>query len=377
MRNPFIYGEVVTGGDFADRKDEVTRLLQDLKDGEKIFLISPRRYGKTSLIVNTLEKLKKEGLYTIYIDLYKATSLHKLLELYAREIAQKVETKIERAIHLIKEALPRVRPKITIGTDGSPSIGIDYINEKADVLRSFDELFELPQKIALKKKKNFVIVFDEFQEIRDFDGESLEKSMRSCIQHQRNVAYLFAGSKTHMIEDMVFNKDRAFYKLGKVMNLDKIPRAEFKKFLAHKFKITGFSLDKGTLDEILDKVENYPYNAQFLCHELWDRHRDGKKINITDVKACLKKIVNEQTPFYITLWDNLTINQRDVLSAIVNIGDKRIFSQDFTSASGIKPHSTLQTSVSLLIKKGFLAKSKNTYEITDVFFKEWIRLMTG
>ena len=377
MRNPFIYGEVVTGSDFADRKDEITSLLQDLKDGEKIFLISPRRYGKTSLIVNTLEKLKKEGLYTIYIDLYKATSLHKLLELYAREIAMKVETKVERAIRLIKETLPLLRPKITIGTDGIPSIGIDYISERADVLKSFDELFELPQEIALKKKKDFVIVFDEFQEIRGFDGETLEKSLRSCIQHQRNVAYLFAGSKTHMIEDMVFNKDRAFYKMGKVMNLDKIPRAEFEEFLADKFKSTGFSLDKGTLDKILDKVKNYPYNAQFLCHELWDRHRDRKEINIKDVETCLKKIVSEQTPYYITLWDNLTINQRDVLSAVVNIRDKRIFSQDFASASGIKPYSTLQTSVSLLIKKGILAKSNDTYEITDVFFKEWIRLMTG
>ena len=377
MRNPFIYGEVVTGSDFADRKDEITSLLQDLKDGEKIFLISPRRYGKTSLIVNTLGELKKEGLYTIYIDLYKATSLHKLLELYAREIAMKVETKVERAIRLIKETLPLLRPKITIGADGIPSIGIDYISERADVLKSFDELFELPQKIALKKKKDFVIVFDEFQEIRGFDGETLEKSLRSCIQHQRNVAYLFAGSKTHMIEDMVFNKDRAFYKMGKVMNLDKIPRAEFEEFLADKFKSTGFSLDKGTLDKILDKVKNYPYNAQFLCHELWDRHRDRKEINIKDVETCLKKIVSEQTPYYITLWDNLTINQRDVLSAVVNIRDKRIFSQDFASASGIKPYSTLQTSVSLLIKKGILAKSNDTYEITDVFFKEWIRLMTG
>ena len=377
MRNPFIYGEVVTGNDFADRKDEITSLLQDLKDGEKIFLISPRRYGKTSLIVNTLEKLKKEGLYTIYVDLYKATSLHKLLELYAREIALKVETKVESAIRLIKETLPRLRPKITIGADGNPSIGIDYISKRDDVLRSFDELFELPQKIALKRKKNFVIVFDEFQEIRDFDGESLEKSLRSCIQHQRNVAYLFAGSKTHMIEDMVFNKERAFYKIGKVMNLDKIPRAEFEEFLAHKFKNTGFSLEKGTLNKILDKVENYPYNAQFLCHELWDRHRDRKEINPTDVKSCLKKIVNEQSPYYITLWDNFTVNQRDVLSAIVNIGGKGIFSQDFASSSGIKPYSTLQTSVSLLIKKGILAKSNDTYEITDVFFKEWIRMMTG
>lgn len=377
MNNPFVFGEVVTGGDFADRKDEVRKLSQDLKDGEKIFLISPRRYGKTSLIFNTLAKLKKEGLYTFYLDLYKATSLHKFLELYTREIALKLETKIEKAIRLIKESLPRLRPKITIGADGNPSIGIDYISEKSEVLRSFDELFELPQKLALKRKRNFVVVFDEFQEIRELNGESLEKSLRSCIQHQRDVAYLFAGSKTHMIEDMVFNKNRAFYKIGKVMNLDKIPRAEFKEFLSDKFAESGFSFEKGTMEKILDTVQDYPYNAQFLCHELWDRHRDRKKIDIVDVKTCLEKIISEQAPYYINLWDNLTLTQRNVLGAIVNIGGDRIFSQDFSSASNIRPNSTLQTSVGLLIKKDILKKSKNTYEITDVFFKEWIRLMTG
>lgn len=376
MNNPFVYGEVVTGGDFADRQEEIASLLRDLKGGEKIFLISPRRYGKTSLIFNTLDKLKKEGIYTFYLDLYKATSLHKFLELYTREIALKLETKIEKAIRLIKESLPGLRPKITIGANGSATIGIDHISEKSEVLRHFDELFELPQKLALKRKRNFVVVFDEFQEIRNFNGEAFEKSLRSCIQHQRNVAYLFAGSKTHMIEDMVFNKNRAFYRSGKVMNLDKIPRAEFKGFLSNKFGKTGFSLEKGTIDRILDIVADYPYNAQFLCHQIWDLHRERKKVDIADVKTCLEKIVSEQTPYYISLWDNLTINQRNILAAIVNIGGERIFSQDFAAASGIRPNSTLQTSVSLLVKKDILAKSNDTYEITDVFFREWIRVMT-
>ncbi|MCK4495394.1 MAG: ATP-binding protein, partial [Candidatus Aminicenantes bacterium] len=166
MKNPFVYGEVVTGKDFADREDEIKELTRDLKDCEKIFLISPRRYGKTSLIINTLSKLRDAGIYSIYLDLYKATSLHKLLELYAREIAQEVETKLERAIRFMEETLPGLRPKITLNANGSPSIGIDYISSKLDVLRFLDEVFNLPQKLALKKKRNFVVVFDEFQEIR-------------------------------------------------------------------------------------------------------------------------------------------------------------------------------------------------------------------
>jgi len=373
MKNPFVYGEVVTGRDFADRKDEIKELTRDLKDCEKIFLISPRRYGKTSLIINNLSKLRDAGVYSIYLDLYKATSLHKLLELYAREIALEVETKLERAIRLLKEILPGLRAKIMLNANGSTSIGIDYISSKQDVLRFLDEVFNLPQKLALKKKRNFVVVFDEFQEIRNFDGESLEKSMRACFQHQRNVAYLFAGSKKHMLNDMVYNRNRAFYKIGKVINLKKIPREEFCQFLENKFVNAGFSLEEGVIDKVLNLVDDYPYNAQFLCHELWDMNLDKKKVKISDVEEALRQIVLEQTPFYLSLWDSLTINQRNALSAIATFGGEKIFSQEFVAASGIGPISSLQTSISLLLKKDIIAKNNGIYEVTDVFFKEWIK----
>ncbi|GFP38187.1 uncharacterized protein HKBW3S44_01867, partial [Candidatus Hakubella thermalkaliphila] len=85
MKNPFKYGEVVIGEDFADRQKELEELVRDLRDGQRIFLISPRRYGKTSLIMNSLMKLKEEGCSTTYLDLYKAPSLRQFLEQYASQ----------------------------------------------------------------------------------------------------------------------------------------------------------------------------------------------------------------------------------------------------------------------------------------------------
>jgi hypothetical protein len=293
--------------------------------------------------------------------------------LYSRQIALAVETKLERAIRFIKEVLPGLRPKVTMDAEGNPSIGIDYVSSKQETLRFLDEVYDLPQKLALKKKKNFVIVFDEFQEITNFDGESIEKSMRASFQHQRNVAYLFAGSKKHILNDMLYNKSRAFYKIGKVMNLNKIERVEFRKFLEGKFKDTGFVLEKGVVDKALDLAEDYPYNSQFLCHKLWDMNLDKKKIRIYDVGITLGKILSEETPFYLSLWDSLTLHQRNVLRAIANFGGEKIFSQGFIVASDTGPGSTLQTSIALLIKKEIIEKNNGVYEITDVFFKEWIK----
>lgn len=374
MKNPFVYGATVTGDDFANREKEIKELVQDLKDGERVFLISPRKYGKTSLIMNVLEKIKVAGLYTIYIDLYKATSLNKFIEIYAGEIANAMESKLDRVIKLLRDILPTLRPKITIGHNGRPIIGIEYTPIKKDILRFLDEICNLPEQIANKKRKKIVIAFDEFQEIRNFDGEDIEKIMRANFQHHKRVGYLFAGSKKHILYDMVSNKSRAFYKMGRILNLGKIPRGEFKEFLEQKFLKTGFILKPGVIDKVLDIVDNYPYNAQFLCHKLWDLYFDTKKINTENVQPTLERIIIEETPFYLTIWDSLPLTQRQILKAIAMHGGKRIYSQEFIKMNDLGALSTVQTSIRLLIKKEILDKVDNIYYFSDVFFREWVRL---
>jgi AAA+ ATPase superfamily predicted ATPase len=102
-RNPFFFGEVVTGDNFTDRTDEIKKLTTELRGGHNIFLISPRRYGKTSLIINVLEHLNREGLFTFYIDLYKVASLRELLEAYAKGVARSCTTRVERFSEFIKD----------------------------------------------------------------------------------------------------------------------------------------------------------------------------------------------------------------------------------------------------------------------------------
>jgi len=48
MKNPFEYGGVVSGKAFCNRKKEVADLLKSMENGEKLFVYSERRFGKTS-----------------------------------------------------------------------------------------------------------------------------------------------------------------------------------------------------------------------------------------------------------------------------------------------------------------------------------------
>jgi hypothetical protein len=373
MKNPFIYGEVVTGTDFADRETELETIIRELKAGQTIFLISPRRYGKTSLIVNALDKLQEEGFYTAYIDLFKVSSFKGLLELYAEKVSRAAETKIGGFNRLVRDFFPNIRPKIVITSDGSPSLEIDYDVKEKRASKLFDEVYEAPQRIATKRNRNFIVVFDEFQEIATLNGEMIEKGMRACFQHHDRVGYLFAGSRRHIILEMVSDKRRAFYNMGKIMPLSKIPRDDFKAFIEAKFTKTGFSLEKDVLDEILDVTENYPYNVQFLCHELWNMCLDRKRVTFDDIGMTLNSILDGQSAVYVTIWNTLPLHQRRVLIAIASSGAENIFSRDFIADNDLGAASSIQTSIKLLLKKEIVDREDKTYYITDVFFKDWIR----
>ena len=371
--NPFYYGEVVTGENFTDRVAEIERLTTELCGGHNIFLISPRRYGKTSLIINTLELIKIKGLFVFYMDLYKVASVRELLDAYAKGIVRSCKTRVEKISDFIKELFPKVRPKIILGDDGVPSIEVDISLKEKELMDSLTEILDVPQKIAKKRKKNFVVVFDEFQEITNFDGERLEKLMRACFQHHHNVAYLFAGSKRHLLNSMVSDPNRAFYKLGDVMNLQKVAPEEMIKFVKKQFSKVPIKIEEKTIGTVLEISENVPYNVQYLCHNLWNRCLLTKEVKEDDIDAVLDNIITEQAANYITVWDGLSLHQRLLLKAIIKSPEQPLFSKNFIFENELGTPGSIQKSISLLTKKNIIDVESREIRFNDVFFKEWIK----
>lgn len=370
--NPFVYGEVVTREHFANRFEELKILERDLLDGQTIFLISPRRYGKTSLISNLFNRLRKKGAIAVYIDLYRCASLTQFLNLYLNLLFKASETRLAKITRSVSELLSAVRPKISVTPDGAVHLELGISPIEKDLSKITEEIIDLPYRIAKRKKKKVIVAFDEFQEIRNFDGEAMEKTIRSVIQHHRKVGYLFAGSKRHIIKDMIYRKDRAFYKAGKIVNLGKIDRSVFVKFIQKKFEMTKFKIDSATIEEILTIAHDCPYYVQYLCHELWDTHMNTKKIHRSDLDTILKKIVTEESPVYVTIWNELTLHQRRLLQAIAVSGGKNIFSQEFVIRNELNSASSVQTSANLLMDKGILDRENGEYYVEDLFFKYWI-----
>jgi len=100
----------------------------------------------------------------------------------------------------------------------------------ADPLPLAPEVFALPGEITKKGGFRMAICLDEFQQIRSFDGGTIENVLRNAVQIQRDVGYVFAGSQPSLREGMLAAK-RPFHKAGRRLFLGKIASEPWKQFM--------------------------------------------------------------------------------------------------------------------------------------------------
>src|SRR2546430_4760158 len=272
MENPFVYGEVVPAAAFVDRIDELNRLIADLAGGQKVFLISPRRYGKSSLIRRALTAIGRGGALTVEVTVASFSSYVAFLEGYARALVA-AETRWDRARKWLRDAIGSARAEVRYSPGASPAgdltVSFPNVRTERDVSRLAQDVFALPARLAEARHRRLVVALDEFQAIAGFDGGSVEHAMRAAVQHQRDVGYVFAGSEPSLMERMLGPK-RPFYKAGPVMRLEKIPADQFAAFIDVKFSRSGFRPEQGLGAAIVDLAGNLPHDVQRLAHQNLD-----------------------------------------------------------------------------------------------------------
>ncbi len=221
-----------------------------------------------------------------------------------------------------------------------------------------------------KERKKVIVVFDEFQEIGNIDGEMIERNMRSKIQHHRDVGYVFLGSKRHLMDSIFNNKSRAFYKIGKFFSLKEIPQEKFASFIKKRFKDTGIEIKQELCDEILRISGCHPYHTQMLCHEAWNE--SNKEVDKYAIERALNSVISSQNYAFTMIWESLSSKQKNLLIAL-NKGEIELHSQSTITRYELGSSATVSKSLKTLETKEILEKEEGAYILTDPFFNEWIK----
>lgn len=378
MENPFVYGKVVRGKYFADREAEIAELKNDIASSQNVIVFSPRRYGKTSLILEVLDRVKDEGLLTCYIDLFKVTSQETFIAAYAREVARLQGGRIQTMLKKIRDLLPRLVPKVVMkGEKVDLEVEFEF-DPRADKGPLFDDLFEAVATMSLQTGKKAVVVFDEFQEITGWDVKGqIERQMRTHFQMHESVSYIFMGSKRHLMQELFRNKNRPFYRFGRHFPLGKIPKDEFAVFIQRHFEEMGYQTDPDAIREILHVADDHPYYTQLLCHILWDRKRQEKVIAKEDIYLAVQEVFMREAHAFHDIWDMLPLKSRQLLVALAKEESSQVrpFSSGFLQKHNLGSASSVQRAITRLLEEEVLEKTNGGYQFTDVFFKRWLRQM--
>ena len=350
MKNPFKFGTLVDGYFFTDRVTELESIQRMLDSENHLVLISPRRFGKSSLVAKAV---KASGRPSISLNMQNMLSIEDFASKILRELFRLYP--LERIRHLMTHF--RIAP--TVSTNPITN-GIDVSFQPViNGIVLLEDAMALLEKVSTENKK-LIVVFDEFQEIMNI-RKGLDKQLRSIMQEQQHLNYILLGSQESMMTEIFERKKSPFYHFGKLMHLSKIPYEDFRTYVAERLPLKEAS-QNSVVDDILSFTGLHPYYTQQLSAQVWEMITYDKLFDNV-VSEAVNAIIQAHDLDFERLWLSFNRTDRFIMQSLSSNKNPMQNRQMATS--------TTFSAIKRLMKAGYVIRSED-YEVEDPFFKTWI-----
>jgi hypothetical protein len=236
-----------------------------------------------------------------------------------------------------------------------------------------EEVLEAPARLAAKGQQNVVVVFDEFQHILEYETDLVERQLRSVIQKQKEVAYIFLGSRKHLIQKMIMDGSRPLYRAGGHYPLGPIGETHWLPFIRKRFIRADKMISDDRIRAICRLTQGHPFYTQHLCHTLWEISAKGQAITEQLAQTAVNILLDRENYAYTTLWESLGLSQQRFLQGLASgPADIKPFSSDFLQHCGLRTASNAQRAVAALLEKDIIDRDNGSFVISDRFFRLWI-----
>ncbi len=380
--NPFTVQQAVKGNRLADRQEELRRVKTALQQGRKLFLIGPRRFGKTSILLTAEEELRKKKFFVVLLNVQSFTGIEALTAGIVGSAAR-FSGNLKRATTFTRDLFSRLNPSLAWNpAEGTfeVSLGVKTPDPSEQGPLLVEALNSL-ERLAGDSGQNVGVIFDEFQELLLLGGAGIEKQLRAAIQTHERVGYVFAGSETSLLTDMISNSARPFYRLGEPLFLKAIPQADFSDYLRAGFGQVNCRVADSALELLYQLAEDVPYNVQLLAETCWEEAaRLGRKqLTVEEIRAGLQRLLGIFEPVYAGQWAALVPNQRKTLAVIARGADRRLLSKQILRLTGLTS-GNISKSLQSMEKNSILRKEypgeETVWRFEDPLFKQWILAST-
>lgn len=367
---PFVFGTAVSGENFTDREKDLKRLCANFKYGINTILISPRRWGKTSLVKKVINIVQNKELRIVYLDIFSCRTPQEFYTRFAENVIKQTSRKSEEWLENVKSFLLRFNPKFSLKSDplSEMSLSLEFLPKNED----YEEILQLPEKIAKKKNCKIVICIDEFQQIGEFkDSLTFQKKLRTIWQHQQLSSYCLFGSKKHLMTELFEKPSYPFYKFGDILFLDKIPTEEWVKYIVNRFEERDKKISPELAAKICHLVENQSNYVQQLAWILWVN--SSHEASEEGLMEAYEELLNHNSMLFERMTENLTAFQMNFLRALIDGVHEEFTSQEILKSYQLGTSTNIQRIKDSLLKKDLIDISRKKVTIPDPVFRAWLK----
>lgn len=374
MKSPFSYGGIVSSDSFCDRIEELEELRRVVNNAGKLFMYGERRIGKSSLLHHLISSLDEDSFTVACVDIWRCTDTSDFIRECARVFGSTGRHSPENLLQRARKLFTGLTPALTVDDFGKPQLTFAAVHRKIDP-PLLSEVLSAPGKIAESvPDRQVLVVFDEFQEIRNLKDDRIERIIRSEVQKHSNVAYIFCGSRKHMIRDMFLKSGSPLYRSAVHYPIGPIALEHWIPFIRERFEMKGILPGVSIIKEICSLTDGHPYYTQMICDILWDTCDQGRSPDSSILSRTVQTVLDREGEGFSAVWESLPSNPRKMLLAAAF--EKPLiqpFSGDIVSRYNFANPSSARNGLEYLVKHDLIESSSGTYYISDRFMALWLQ----
>lgn len=367
--NPYHYGTPVSGEHFAGRDEELAALLSRLRNGINVVLVSPRRYGKTSLLLRARREMEADKAAIVHVNLLKCRDLSVIAAQLATAAFAVPGGAWHRAAQAVPEFLKRIRISPTVTFDGdAPKFTFEARLADPDADGVIADVYRLLSETA--KRRPAAVVLDEFQAVIEL-APHLPRLLKSLADEHNNIALVLAGSKQHLMDALVASPNAALYGMAERLALTSLPEDVMAAYLQARAKTGGKPMNEEVARLTVMLAGPVPNDIQRLAYEAFDAAVDH--IDQLSVQTGLERAVAHEVATYADRYERLSPGQRRVVTAIAKKSPAQPTSSGFVAETGLANASSVRKALDALSDDELVLVRGGAWTVADPFFRAWLR----
>lgn len=366
MQNLSPVGKPVTGKDLIGREKEISDICSLVSQGQSIVLIAPRRFGKTSIVLEVIKRMKKQNIFTSYVDLFSAPTIGMLAEQITGQVL--ANKKLDAAFSKFKDNIKYLLKNIEFKQEVEDSEFIlSFADKSANELKLLSESIDFIEKFAAKYDQHLLMGFDEFGDLEKYNGGSIVKLFRSKLQLQKHTTFIFSGSYESVMNKLFITPKSPFYRFARILNIGFIEKDIFRQHISERLLQNNLRITAPALNAILDFTNGHPYYTQLFIQQLLIQRLAVKTIEVKEIEMIKQLLVYIEINYLEKTWEEVSKSKENipVIIALAK-GETSVY------AAVDSRNVNITRSLRKLVNSGLLAKAGRKYIFNDPLFHYWL-----